>query len=39
VTVREAWEARGYAPLVVTGPALDTVRDRLAARAAIARAA
>jgi hypothetical protein len=38
-TVREAWEARGYAPLVVTGPALDAVRDRLAVRADLARAA
>jgi len=37
--IREAWEARGYAPLVVTGPALDAVRDRLAARVDLARAA
>jgi hypothetical protein len=28
-----AWEAQGCAPLVVTGPALARVRDRLQARA------
>jgi len=28
------WEAKGCAPLVVTGPELDAVRCRLAARAA-----
>ncbi len=32
-----AWEAEGCAPLVVTGAALDAVRDRLAARAVTGR--
>jgi hypothetical protein len=33
--VAAAWEARGYAPMVVTGPALEAVRRRLADRAAV----
>jgi Hint domain len=37
--VAHRWEAQGCAPLVLTGPALASVRDRLAARAAIAEAA
>jgi len=37
--VREAWEARGYAPLVVTGPTLDAVRARLAQPSELAHAA
>jgi collagen type I/II/III/V/XI/XXIV/XXVII alpha len=31
------WEAAGYAPLVVTGPVLQAIRDRLAKRAGSAR--
>ena len=29
------WDAKGYAPLVVTGPILGIVRDRLARRVAM----
>jgi len=34
-----AWDALGYAPLVVTGPKLLAVRSRLAALAPISRPA